>query len=71
MKTIFFVAVAEENKKCCAFVVPVRAGNNLRPIIERYSDCPIFHLCETRKQADEIVCTWNDAYKRNGNYLFA
>ena len=70
MKKIFLAAITEENGKNYAFIVPIRTGENIKPILERYKNTPVFHLCESRKQADDLVITWNEAYKNNGSYMF-
>lgn len=70
MKKIFLAAVTEENKKYYSFVIPIRTGENIKPILERYKNTPVFHLCESRKQADDLVIFWNKCYKNNGTYLF-
>lgn len=70
MKKIFIAAVTEENEKFCAFVIPIQTGENLKPILERYKNTVIFHLCESRKQADDTVINWNNQYKQNKTYMF-
>lgn len=70
MKNIFFAAITEENGKFYSFVVPVRTGENIKPILERYKNIPVLHLCESRKQADDLVTDWNEGYKANGKYIF-
>ena len=70
MKRIYIAAVAEEDNKYYAFVIPIQTGNNIKSILERYKDTIIWHLCESRKQADECVTLWNKNYKANGIYMF-
>lgn len=70
MKRIFIAAQTEENGKFYAFVIPIRTGENIKPILERYKNTEVFHLCESRKQADDLVIFWNESYKSNGTYLF-
>lgn len=69
MKKIYIVIQVEENQKYYAFTQTIRTGENLRPFIERYQ-ANIFHLCESKKQAEEITTKWNAAYKANNQYLF-
>ena len=70
MKKVYIAAITEEDNKNYSFVIPIQAGQNIKPILERYNNCPVFHLCETRKQADDLVILWNKAYKNNGTYMF-
>lgn len=69
MKKIYMVISETENGKYYAFVETIKTGENLKPFINRYN-ANIFHLCETRKQAEEIAVRWNAVYKTNGTYLF-
>ena len=69
MKKIYVVIQAEDNGKYYAFADAIRTGENLKPFIERYN-ANIFHLCESRKQAEELVIQWNATYKANNTYLF-
>ncbi len=70
MKKIYIVIRTEENGKCYAFVNAIRVGENLKPFIKRHKNADIFHLCESRKQAEEIATRWNATYKANKTYLF-
>lgn len=69
MKKIYIAIQVEEKGKYYAFAESIRTGENLKPFIERYN-ANIFHLCESRKQAEELVIRWNATYKANNNYLF-
>lgn len=68
---IFLACIEEENGKNYAFVEVIRVGENIKPILERHGKCDVFHLCKSRKQADEIVTDWNAKFRANGNYMFA
>jgi hypothetical protein len=70
MKKIYIVIQTDENGKFYAFADAIRTGQNLKPFIERYKNANIFHLCENRKQAEEIALRWNAVYKANNTYLF-
>ena len=70
MKSIFLTVVIQENGKNFAFVEVFRCGQNIKPMIERYKNAHIWHLCESRKQADNLAQFWNDCYKNNGTYLY-
>lgn len=69
MKKIYIAIQVEENEKYYAFAETIRTGENLKPFIERYN-ANVFHLCESRKQAEELIIRWNATYKANNNYLF-
>ena len=69
MKKIYVVIQARDNGKYYAFAESIRVGENLKPFIDRYN-ADIFHLCESRKQAEEIAIRWNATYKANNTYLF-
>lgn len=68
MKMIFVVFVQEQNGKYFAVPDTIRTGQNLTAYIQRYNS-RICHLCESRKQAEEIATAWNKAYKENGTNL--
>lgn len=70
MKKIYIVIQQEENNKFYAFADTIRTGENLKPFIERYNS-KIFHLCENRKQAEEIAARWNAVYKANNEFMFS
>jgi len=70
MKTIFIAAVDEWNGKYLAYTLPIKVGQNIKSIWGSQKNAIIFHLCESRKQADDLVIAWNQAYKNNGTYYF-
>jgi hypothetical protein len=69
MKMIFVVVVTTENGKYFAFADTIATGNNLIAILKRYN-ADICHLCESRREADELAQKWNEAYRQNGTNLF-
>lgn len=72
MKMIFVVFAQEQNGKYFAVADTIRTGQNLTAYIyiyiQRYNS-KICHLCESRKQAEEIAAAWNESYKANGTNL--
>lgn len=70
MRRIYIVIQVEENGKYYAFTDAIRTGENLKSFIERHKNADIFHLCESRKQAEETAARWNATYKANNTYLF-
>ena len=69
MRMIFVVVVTTENGKHYAIADTIAVGNNLIAILKRYN-ADICHLCESRREADELALKWNDAYRQNGTNLF-
>lgn len=69
MKMIFVVVVTTENGKHHAVADTIATGNNLVPILKRYN-ADICHLCESRREANELARKWNEAYRQNGTNLF-
>ncbi len=69
MKMIFVVIAQEQNGKYFAVADTIRTGENLTAYIKRYNS-EVCHLCESRKQAEEIAAEWNRSYKANGTNLF-
>lgn len=70
MKKIYIAIQVEENQKYYAFADAIRTGENLKPFIKRYPNAVTLHLCESRKQAEEIAIQWNETAKNNKQYLF-
>lgn len=70
MKNAWFAIVIKENEKYYSYAHKIPAGTNALFEWERIPNITIAHLCESRKQAREIVSFWNGCYKRNGSYLF-
>lgn len=68
MKMIFVVFSQEQNGKYFAVADTIRTGENLIAYCRRYNS-NICHLCENRKQAEQIAREWNESYKRNGTNL--
>ena len=68
MKMIFVVFQQEMNGKYFVVADTIRTGENLTAYIRRYNS-NICHLCESRKQEEEIAAAWNETYKINGTNL--
>lgn len=69
MRMIFVVVVTTENGKHYACADTIAVGINLIPILESYK-ADICHLCESRREADELALKWNEEYRQNGTNLF-
>lgn len=61
---------AEYNPGYYSYVLPCKAGENLKFALDCIGGLQVAHLCSTKKEAAELVTAWNDAYKANGEYLF-
>jgi len=68
MKMIFVVCVYVADGKRRAFAETIKTGQNLKSI-QGLCNADCIHLCESRKQADDIARAWNDSYRRNGTLL--
>lgn len=66
MKKIFLACIHEENGKFYAYVEPIKTGENLNNYLNREK---IMHLCESRKQADQLVTAWNCGFRQNKTYF--
>lgn len=69
MKKIFVVFVIEESGKYYAYADTIKTGENLIYYIKR-AHCIICHLCESRRQADDLANRWNEEYKANDTYMY-
>lgn len=59
MKMIFVVFEFEQNGKRHAIAETIRTGENLLTYCRRYN-ADVCHLCESRKQAEQIAIEWNE-----------
>lgn len=69
MKMIFVVFVVSRNGKHHAFADTIKVGENLASHIGRHK-ADVCHICESRKQADDLAVEWNKTYKANGTSLW-
>lgn len=53
-----------------SYVVSANQGDNLKFCLDCIGGLRVAHLCRTKKEAAELVETWNAGYKANGKYLF-
>jgi hypothetical protein len=70
MKKIYIAISITENGKHYAFAETIRTGENLLTHTKRHKNADVFHLCETRKEAEETATRWNAVYKANNQFLF-
>ena len=69
-KTTFSPREEEYSPGYYAYVVSCKAGENLKFALDCIGGLRVAHLCSTKKEAAELVETWNAGYKANGEYLF-
>lgn len=53
-----------------SYVLPCKAGENLKFVLDCIGGLQLAHLCNTKREAEDLVTAWNDSYKANGTYLF-
>lgn len=53
-----------------SYVLPCKAGDNLKFALDCIGGLQVAHLCSTKREAAELVESWNAGYKASGNYLF-
>lgn len=63
-------SILTENGKHHVIADTIRTGESLLTILERYKNSDIVHLCESRRQADQLAIEWNKSYKANGTNLY-
>lgn len=61
---------AEYSPGYYSYVLLCKAGENLKFALDCIGGLQVAHLCSTKKEAAELVETWNAGYKANGEYLF-
>lgn len=69
-KNVFMVVSVSENGKMYAWAFKVAACQNLVDVLSSIKNLLTANVCDTLKAAKEIASDWNEAYKRNGTYLF-
>lgn len=69
MKMIFVVFEMKMDGKYYAAADTIRTGENLIAYCKRHN-ADICHLCESRKQAEEIALAWNESYRANGTNMY-
>ena len=68
-KSSYIAVQVAENGKNYAYAVKVSESDNL---LSKFAIKGITaaNLCGSRKEAEEVVTTWNEAFKNNGSYMF-
>lgn len=70
-ESIFTDKTAHEyNPGLYAYVIKCTENDNIKAVLERIGGLLHANIYPTRRQAAETMKAWNEAYKRNGTYLF-
>ena len=54
-----------------AYMVKFTSSDNLKSVLDRIGGLKAANMCATRKEAKELVETWNEVYKQNGTYAYS
>lgn len=71
MKNVYFAAAIEQNGRCAAMTIRAGVDENLMCTFSSIRGLEAVNVCESKKQAEQIVKLWNDCYRANGTYLYS
>lgn len=54
-----------------AYMVKFTSSDNLKSVLDRIGGLKAANMCTTKKEAKELVETWNEAYKQNETHAFS
>lgn len=67
----YFVAVqVEKDGKYSAYVQKVSKSDNLVSKFNHSEGLWFANICESKKEAERIVKSWNEGHKENNRYMF-
>lgn len=69
MEKFYLAVTVGDNKKYYAYIIPVTSMDNI--LCKTPHRCIHANIYRTKKRAEEIVRSWNEAYWTNGTYMFA
>ena len=69
MKNYYIAVQIKENDKLYAYVIKVSKSDNLLSKLD-IKDILTANICQSKKEAELIVNSWNTIHKDNGRYLF-
>lgn len=69
MKNYFIAAQIKENEKFYAYVIKVSKSDNLISKLN-IMNLVTANICQSKKEAERIVNSWNDTHKANNKYMF-
>lgn len=70
MKETYFAATVERGGRFASLVLSVENGTNLLLRLQNTQGLTFITPCDSKQQADELVCFWNESHKKNGVYLY-
>ena len=53
-----------------AYMVKFTHNDDMKSVLERIGGLQYANLCHTKKEAQELVKAWNEAYKQNGTFVY-
>ena len=53
-----------------AYMIKFTSSDNLKSVLDRIGGLQVANVCATKREAQELVKAWNEAYKQNGTYAF-
>lgn len=68
-KSSYIAVQVTENGKNYAYAVKVSESDNLLSKL-KIKGITAANLCGSKKEAEEVVATWNECFKENGSYMF-
>lgn len=54
-----------------AYMVKFTSSDNVKSVLDRIGGLKAVNMCTTKKEAKELVETWNEAFKQNGTYAYS
>ena len=70
MKRAYLAITTMEDGKYYSYALPVSYSDNLVAVLGRIKGICTAEICPTKKEAERIVTSWNDGWKRRGLYMF-
>ena len=71
MKETYFAATVERDGRFASLVLSVENGTNMLLRLQNTQGMNFITPCDSRKQANELVYSWNESHKKNGVYLYS
>ena len=69
MKNFYIAVQIKENDKFYAYVIKVSKSDNLLSKLE-IPNIITANICQSKKEAESWVLSWNDGFKANYKYVF-
>lgn len=69
-KNTYMIATVKENGKYYSYVIVHHNGVNVLAEVKRIKNIFNLTICDTLREARELVEKWTKVYKENGEYMF-